>query len=265
MIVWSAGRAKFALRFAIRHALASAVVALLAFLLVFLLWYPAPAADLLGVGRIYFVLLVADVACGPLLTLVLASPTKPRRELVQDLCLVTLIQVGALAYGLFSLESARPVAYVFEQDRLVVVAKNDLYETDCQTQCMPISKGWGIDLRTAATGMQADTAFQSLDLSLQGVSPAMRRSAWRDWVWNDPKLQSALRPLPALGEAQRKQLSDLRGPDYISRGGFVFLPLVSTRTLDWLAIFDGNGNWVDSLPIDGFEMPKTDPEPKVRE
>lgn len=258
MTFWSADRARFALRFAIRHALMSAALAFVAFLLVFLLWYPSPTADLLGVGRIYFILLAADVGCGPLLTLILASPTKPRRELVQDLCLVGLIQAGALGYGIVALESARPIAYVFEQDRLVLVAKNDLYEADCQTGCMPISKGWGIDWRMAATGKQGDSGFQGLDLSLQGISPAMRRSTWQDWAWKDTKLQSALRPLSALNKAASKQLSYLKGPDYISQPGLAFLPLVSTKTLNWVAIFDANGTWVDSLPIDGFDATPPD-------
>lgn len=265
MISWSAERARFAARLALRHILASAAVALLAFLLVFILWYPAPTAELLGVGRIFLVLLAADAVCGPLLTLVLASPAKPTRELVQDLCIVGFIQIGALAYGLVALESARPIAYVFEQDRLVVVAKNELYEADCQKQCMPISEGWGIGWRMAAAGMQGDTGFQSLDLSLQGISPAMRRSAWQDWRWNDPKLQSVFRPLSALDEAKRKQVSDLRGREYLSRPGLVFLPLVSTKSLDWMAIFDANGKWVDSLPVDAFDSAGPEPTPKSNE
>lgn len=265
IISWFAERARFSARLAFRHVFASAAVALLAFLLVFVLWYPAPAADLLGVGRIFVVLLAADAVCGPLLTLVLASPAKRRHELVQDLCIVGFIQVGALVYGLIALESARPIAYVFEQDRLVVVAKNELYEADCKKQCMPISEGWGISWRIAAAGMQGNTDFHSLDLSLQGISPAMRRSAWQDWRWNDPKLQSVLRPLFALDDVRRKQVSDLRGGEYLSRPGLMFLPLVSTKSLGWMAIFDANGKWVDSLPVDAFDSTGSEPTPKSNE
>lgn len=253
IIYWPNERAKFAIRFTICHLLVSVAVAFLASLLVFFVWYPAPTARLLGVGNIYMIVLAVDVVCGPLLTLVLASPRKPRRELVQDLCLVIIIQIGALSYGLHALESARPVAYVFEQDRLVVVAKNTLYEADCNEQCMPTSKWWGIDWHAASAALQGDAGLQSLDLSLQGISPSMRRSAWRAWIWSDPKLQSALHPLPALSEEKKSKLAYLRGVDYINQPGLMFLPLVSEKTLDWIAIFDRQGDWVDSLPIDGFD------------
>ena len=66
-----------------------------------------------------------DVVCGPLLTLVLASPRKSRRERWLDFSLIGLIQLAALAYGMHSVWVARPVALVFEVDRLVVVTANE--------------------------------------------------------------------------------------------------------------------------------------------
>src|SRR5690606_23056046 len=131
-------------RYAAGHFVISAGVALLAAALVVLVWYPGPTATVLGVKRIYAVMLVVDVVCGPLLTAVLASPAKSRKELQLDLTLVGLIQLTALGYGLHSLESARPIAYVFEQDRIVLVAKNDLYTTDCRdrSQCMVAPTAW---------------------------------------------------------------------------------------------------------------------------
>ena len=63
-----------------------------------------------------------DVVCGPLLTLVLFNPAKSRRELRLDLSLVAVIQLAALAYGLYSISLARPVIQAFETDRFAVVS-----------------------------------------------------------------------------------------------------------------------------------------------
>lgn len=244
-------RLRFAARYSTRHLLISTAVALLAAMLVFLLWYPAPTARLLNVGNIYLLMLAVDVVCGPVLTLVLASPAKPRRELIQDLCIVALLQLVALAYGLYTLEKGRPVAYVFEQDRLVLVTKNELYTAECTPQCTPGTSLMGIEWHMAEVD-NSKTTLQSLDLSLQGISPAMRPMQWKNWDWHDPKLQARLRPLSALSKEKLGDISHWSSGKYSTRSDILYLPLVSSRKLDWIALFDDKGNWLDALPVDGF-------------
>lgn len=248
-------RLRFAVRYSVRHLFISITVALLAAMLVFQLWYPSPAARLLNVGHIYLLMLAVDVVCGPVLTLVLASPAKPRRELVQDLCIVAFVQLAALGYGLHTLEKGRPIAYVFEQDRLVLVTKNELYTADCAHQCTPAFSWQGIEWHIA--GLNAPhTDLESLDLSLQGISPAMRPMKWRAWSWHDAKLQASLRPLSTLNENSLNALSQTQNSKYSKKANIFYLPLVSSKTLEWIALFDDKGNWLDALPIDGFSENK---------
>ena len=88
------------------HLVASTVVAALAGALVFFLWYPLPFREIAG-GRELFLLLVAiDVVLGPLITLAVFNPRKPRTELVRDLSVVVLLQLAALAYGLHTVALA---------------------------------------------------------------------------------------------------------------------------------------------------------------
>lgn len=244
-------RTQFAIGFAARHLLVSAAVAALAALLVFVAWYPAPTAKLLDVGHIYLTLLVVDVVCGPLLTLVLASPQKSRRELAMDLAIVGLLQLGALAYGLYALEKARPVAVVFEQDRLVVVSKNELYNSDCSEQCFSPALV-GMKLHISNPDLAGHKRLDSLNLSLQGISLAMRPATWQEWNWSNPLLQSAVRPLTGLKEAGQEKLAARKGNGYVANPHLTYLPLVSSKTLDWIAVFDREGQWIDSFPVDGF-------------
>ncbi|WP_034641857.1 hypothetical protein [Chitinilyticum aquatile] len=241
-------RLYFAARYAAGHLLVSLLIAGLAAALVFLLWYPSPMAALLNVAHIYSILLVVDACCGPLLTLILAAPGKPRRELISDLSLVGLIQLAALGYGLYTLETARPVALVFEQDRLVIVAKNELYTGDCKDMCPPAPGLWGTSWHIANT----KTSLDSIDLSLQGVSPAMRPVTWQKWDWKSPAIQIRLQGLSALSKPSHDKLLALKGATYASRQDLYYLPLVSSKTLDWIAVFDKQGRWLDSLPVDGF-------------
>ena len=249
---WSGGRLSFALRYASRHLLISMMVAAAAAVVVFRMWYPGPAASLLGVGAIYLVLLSVDVVCGPVLTLVLAAPHKRKRELRLDLTVVALIQLAALGYGLMSLESARPLAYVFEMDRLVLVGQNETYLKDCPNGCPIVGQAQGIGRFISDPNAVELDRMQSLDLSLQGVSPARRPGTWREWNWEDPRLRVALRPLNQLREEEQRRLASIKGKDYVARPDLRFLPLVSSKTLDWIAVFDVKGVWIDSLQIDGF-------------
>ena len=107
-------RFRSAARAAVAHLLCSVGVALLAGALVFGLWFPYPYRELAG-GRELFLLIVAvDVVCGPLLTMVLYNPAKPRAELWRDLGLVVIIQLAALGYGLHVVWQSRPVYLVQE-------------------------------------------------------------------------------------------------------------------------------------------------------
>ena len=243
-------RARFAMRYVARHLLASLGVAGLAALLVFGLWYPAPTAQLQGAGRLFVVLLAVDAMCGPLLTLLLTTPSKRRRELRLDLTLIVFLQLIALGYGLYVMESARPVAYVFEQDRLVLVTKNEVYgASDCQSllrsppataqdsyasalgTCIPAFGLWG--LRWQRAQLEQDV-LSSIDLSLQGISPAMRPATWVEWDWQYPRVQHALRPLTALRSEQQAQFRRLTGSRYWGNPELSYLPLVSSKTLGGL-------------------------------
>ncbi|WP_309246762.1 hypothetical protein [Ramlibacter montanisoli] len=106
------------------HLALSAVVAVLAGLLVFALWYPYPYREISG-GRELFLLVVAvDVVLGPLLTFAVFNRAKP--ELRRDLAVIVALQLAGLAYGLWTVQLARPVHMVFEYDRFRVVHRVDI-------------------------------------------------------------------------------------------------------------------------------------------
>lgn len=108
------------------HLLLSAAVALVCAVVVFALWYPPPF-DELAKGRQLFLLVVAvDVVCGPLLTLIVFNPRKPRAELRRDLSVVVALQLAALTYGLVNVANARPIWLAFEGDRFRVVSVPDV-------------------------------------------------------------------------------------------------------------------------------------------
>ena len=67
-------------------------------------------------------LIGVDVVLGPLITLIIFDPEKPR--LKYDLAVIAVLQFAALAYGSYVMFEARPVYNVFVGDRFETVAAN---------------------------------------------------------------------------------------------------------------------------------------------
>lgn len=116
----------YRLRFALGHLAISAITVSAFISFVMLVWYPAPLGRLEGVFAILILLVVVDVCLGPLLTLVVASPTKSRRSLYRDLAIIGLAQAAALGYGAYSTFIARPAFIVFNADRFDIVTPSEL-------------------------------------------------------------------------------------------------------------------------------------------
>ena len=89
-------------------------------------WYRWPGWYLTGVLHVLLIVGVVDLALGPTLTLIIANPHKPRRELARDIAIIVTVQIAALIYGAAALWQGRPLYYTFSADRLEMVQASDL-------------------------------------------------------------------------------------------------------------------------------------------
>lgn len=112
------------------HLACSCVVLLIILGLFYCGWYRWPGWHLVGAGKVVGMLAVVDLAVGPLATFVVCNPSKRLGELRRDIALVAVLQLGALAYGGYSLWLGRPLFYAFSGDRIEVVTANALDERD---------------------------------------------------------------------------------------------------------------------------------------
>src|SRR5262245_29829894 len=76
-------------------------------------WYHWPGWYLTAVVRILLIVGTVDLILGPSLTLIIANPTKPRRELARDIAMIATVQLCALGYGAVTLWQGRPMYYTF--------------------------------------------------------------------------------------------------------------------------------------------------------
>lgn len=244
-------RSTRALRAAALHLLLSVTVAGLVALLVFGTWFPAPLHALTGGAELFWLIVSVDVVCGPLLTLVVFNPAKPRTELLRDLALVAVIQLLALSYGVHTLSYARPVALVYEVDRFRSVSFADLDEADADNapewaQSWSLSSPHTVGVRAVTT---LEEKIASINASLQGVEPSQRPSWWQDYALSVPQVLQRARPLDDLrakhpsqtaliDAAAAQAITNLVPHETTDPAALRWLPLVSRRATDWVVLLD---------------------------
>ena len=200
-----------------------------------------------------------DVVCGPLLTLVLFNPAKSRRELRLDLSLVAVIQLAALAYGLYSISLARPVIQAFETDRFAVVSAAEidpgqLPQAPPAWRTLPWNGPRLVGVRAPRDGNET---LYSIELSLQGVEPSARPDWWQPYEQSIPAVQRRMKKLadlrsarPAAGQALIDQAVRQTGQPLEA---LFYLPLTSRKKLDdWIVLLDAQANIAGYAPVSGF-------------
>ena len=230
----------------------SALVALAVAALVFGIWFPHPYRQLAGGTDLFFLVMGVDLVCGPLLTLVLYNPAKPKRELFIDLGLVVIVQLAALAYGMWSVHAARPLYLVHELDRFKVIARVDVDGLELRNLPESIQpklfKGpQPVGLREPNADERKKVMFESVEggrdygerpsfyASYDGIKAYAKARPVSDFVKKHPERQVDLNKLPG-NTAQAAQ--------------WRYLPIIARQ--DWVAVLNAKGEIVGYLQGDGF-------------
>ena len=239
------------------HMLGSMVVALLAGMLVFGLWYPYPYRELAGGREIFLLIVVVDVICGPLLTLVFYNPAKPRAELWRDLGLVVLIQLAALGYGLHVVWQARPAYLVQEVDRFKVVTlpELDAAEVAILSPALQLRSMTGPITVAIREPKDAQEQKKVLFESVQGGRDYAERAEFYLPYEGEAALKSLRRakPLSVFLQKQPTQetaASALLAEKRLDMNQLHYLPVVGRQ--DWVAVLDAQGQIQGFLKGDGF-------------
>ncbi len=245
------------IRYSSLHLLFSAGLAGVVGLIVFRLWYPPPFSAISGGVALFVLVVCVDVVLGPLLTAVVASPTKPQRELRRDLALIVGVQLAGLAFGVYTLGLARPVLISFEIDRYRVVTAADIdVETLNEAPANLRRLSW-TGPRMIAAVKPSDPAEQmrSIELGFAGVDLSMLPKNWRDYSSQRDAVNKAAHPLSLLLGRYPGQADAVRG--IASRTGvglehLRFLPVLS-RQASWAAVISvPDARILGYLPVDGF-------------
>ncbi|HEX2493577.1 MAG TPA: TfpX/TfpZ family type IV pilin accessory protein [Steroidobacter sp.] len=144
MSLWRQKLGAFAVHFAATLLLAAAAATL-----VFVIWFPEPFQTMVGGAKLFMLVVGCDLALGPLISLVIYNPTKPRKQLLVDYAVVVAVQLAAMVYGVYVISNSRPVYVAFVKDRLEVVTAGEIEDADLDAARRPEYRSlpnWGARL-----------------------------------------------------------------------------------------------------------------------
>lgn len=243
------------------HLSISLVVAAIVVTLLYTLWFPPPYFIAAGAGTLIPLLMGVDIAIGPLLTLLVMRPGKPKRLRRLDLSIIVALQVVAFSYGFHVICLARPVFIVGEVDRLVVVAADQLSDADLAKASRPeySSRSWGGPRLVGALPPKGDRAFDVAAHAMAGGKDIDQLPEFYvpyEQVFN--VLMKHSRPLGQLkpqDARQRAQLAQLENAAASSKRALYFLPL-ERRDVDYTAIISPDQKQpISVLAIDPWVTP----------
>lgn len=239
------------------HLSLSALVASLSALLVFALWYPWPYRTMSGGQELFILLVSVDLIMGPALTFAVFSRNKAKSLLVGDLLVIVILQLCALAYGMYVVFSARPVALVLEQGRFRVVSAIDVVSSelpDALPELRTLSLS-GPKILSTRKPHDGDEKYKSIMKALEGKDVGLRPSFWQPYGLGVKNALNHARPLSAIYKQYPTRFgaidSEVKKTGYRA-DDLKFLPVISLHG-NWIALLDANaGEPIGFLPYDGF-------------
>lgn len=253
-------RFKASSRAALIHLFISLIIGLFIYLATRFIIYPYPFNETGSADNIFRILIISDIICGPLLTLVLFSPGKSKNKWRIDIALIIFIQIIAATYGISKILTNRPVYLGFEEDRFRVVRAGDVIlknisEAPKNLQELPFfgPKIIGVHLLTS----KDMDYLESIIASGAGLHPAFRPERWIEYDSQLSILRKNVKSLEHLIEMHpeaRDLIEKNKKLISFSMKDMGYLPLVQDLNTDWVVVIKlSDGSILDYLHIDGWD------------
>jgi hypothetical protein len=246
---------KFRVRAFGLHLLASSVALSLIFGTLYFGWYRWPGWCLADVSHVVLVMAGVDVIVGPLLTLVVAGPHKPRRELARDIMVIVAVQLCALIYGTLSVWNGRPLYYAFSENELQMVQAYDINANEAdlaRRQKSPFTPHWYSLPRWVWAPLPQDSAESSKIIAAAitgGDDVTSMPRYFKPWEQGLPALRAQLQKLDDqkfFSGAEKKRLKERMRAAGVAADQPDTIPMIG-RGRPLLVVFDPGNMRITSI------------------
>jgi hypothetical protein len=215
-------------------------------------WYPQPYFAIDGGWQGIRLIAGVDLVLGPLITFLIFDLRKKRREILFDLAIILVFQFTALAYGVYTTYTQRPVAAIVIADMMVTA----------------IMEQYGGKLESARdlqrySDEKPPIIYSDFPRTMEGVKKAqeikaeegVQEHAQMEYYRSKPELEIELaRSQPRL----MGLLDTIKGrPDFDSwlqehgkRADEVYLEYLAARDGPAWMVFDRDANWLGYFYVD---------------
>ena len=171
------------------------------------------------------------------MTLAVFNEAKPHKKLRRDLAIIGVLQLAALAYGLWTVAVARPVHLVFEIDRFRVVHAIDvppelLDRAPPGLQRLPLA---GPTLLSVRDFKDAKESFDATMAALQGADLGTRPDLWQSYEKAKPQVLARAGPLSELKARFAARSADIDNALRAAGPGAASRPTTSIAMSPWWA------------------------------
>lgn len=233
------------------HAVFSVAVSALAALLVFGFWFPGAYREMCGGLQLFFLLTSVDVVARPLLTFFIVSGGKSKMHLALDLSVVALLQLMALAYGLYVVSQSRPVVLAAENSLFRVVTARDvkLDELAKAPEGLRTLSWRGPLIVGVRASRNSDEMAQSIDWALRGYDAGTRPGYWQPYSHDGARVLQQAMPLTGFSAKSEwhKSLVEAAARGVGSAPNELSVTPVVARQSGWYALLDAK-----SAEVKGF-------------
>ncbi len=241
------------------HLLSSVCVLSVVWGALYLGWYYWPGWYLCGALGITAIMAAVDVVLGPSLTLIIANPKKPRRELLRDISIIGAVQLAALIYGAITLWHGRPLYYAYSERFLQIVQAGDLdpEQVALGRKLNPsLAPHWWSRPRWIYAPLPSDkkSAQQIVAAAVTGGNDVIQMPRYyQPWEAALPELRKSLRLLGNMTELSGKDKA--AAAERMRKRGFapeqpIVLPMLG-RGKPLIAVFDpGNARMKALIRVD---------------
>jgi len=238
------------------HLIGSLAVAGLAAALVFLVWYPYPYREISGGRELFFLIVAVDVVMGPLLTFAVFNHQKGWAHLRRDLVFIVLLQLAALAYGLWTVAVARPVHLVFEYDRFRAIHAIELEDSEL-AKAPPSMRNlpWAGPTPIGLRPLVGNESMAATVAALSGLHLALQAEFWQSYEASTASVLKFGKPMKELRirfASQSSMINQAVQASGRSDSQLLWVPMVAKKGF-WTVLVDAqNAQPLAYLPLDSF-------------
>lgn len=229
--------------------ISSVIFLILAYYIIFE-WYPFPYFTADGGWQGIRIVALIDMVLGPFLTLIIYNQSKSKREIRFDLCVIAMVQISVLIWGIYTVNSERPAAVVHWDGEFYTLPAKSFKNQGISLKELRQFSDEKPPLIHAHRSTDIDTLHEVLRLSTEEMlAPFEQFHLYRPFKINKDEVflnQIDINEIISFNEKMKQELASFLAKSSGEKEDYIYMPL-NARYHNVILIFSKDGDVLGSL------------------